>query len=139
MLTVPRMTKLLEPRGYNRHPIDGWVGFHRLHNGRHQLLHFCEWENIKIAESRADMPRGYLTILPVVDAEDWDAPAGPNIDSGGRHRLPIWDWPDNPTVRRSWADVSAELESVFLAAMDAPTEEGRRRVAELDYYRYAIR
>lgn len=140
MATEKQVTKMVAPHGFEHVEDRGFLSFTRQHpkDGRKQWLRFIFWGNPKHAD-KAGIPRSYLCVIPSLDVEV------EGLDPA-RLRLPLVYWPDDEIWRvpaaeqkiRPWEDVAEEFRRVFMAALDAPREEGRAALSALPE-RYWVR
>lgn len=133
MATEKQVTKMVAKYGFEYVEEEGFHSFTRRHpdDGRTQWLRFIFWGNPKHAD-KVGIPRSYLCVIPSLDVEvEGRDPA--------RLRLPLVHWPDDEIWRvpaaeqtvRPWPDVIDEFHRVFMAAFDAPHNEGRAALEAL--------
>lgn len=122
MVPKHKIRKLAASHGFIEHDEPGFIGFHRTHDGRHQMLNVFSWANDKHAAA-AGIPRYYLVL---------DISTGVR-DAGGRFRLPMVAWPAPPGEQtiRPWTDVATEFEEVFLPLFNSPEAEARELTRRL--------
>lgn len=133
MPTINQIVTMMRGTGFEQIEDPGFVSFTRAHptDGRKQWLRVFWWGNPKHADDHG-IPRAFLVLEVGLDHD---------VDLGAstRYRLPIVDWPDDPAARRpaaqqervKWADTVTEFNRVFLAALDAPYDQGRTQLDNL--------